>query len=72
MFDLADLLARRHDLMIDAAYDADDAEAVYARYEAGEVDFGDRCHADDRAHDSAADLLALDLGLCALILATEA
>lgn len=72
MIDFADLLARRRDLSIDAAYDADEAAAVYALYEDDAADFGDRCHYADRAHDSAAALFAFDLGLCALILATEA
>lgn len=72
MCDLAELLARRATLAGDALDASDAFEEVYARYEDGTADFGDRCYYEDRARDAAADLFTFDLGAAALMVALEA
>lgn len=72
MYDLTDLFERRARLSGDALDASETFEAVYADYEDGKADFGDRCYYEDRAREASADLFAFDLGAAALMLALEA
>lgn len=72
MYDLDALHDRRASLALDALDASEVFEAVYADYEDGKADFGDRCYYEDRAREAAADLFAFDLGAAALMLALEA
>lgn len=72
MCDLAALLDRRAAMALEADYAAEDADRALERFERGEIDFGDRCYYGDIALETGWDLMALDRGLFALIMATEA